>query len=99
MIEEKIGEAFDNIGAKIQKLSKAFFVLDVLASIIGAFAMFIYISSVESEGFFAGLVWGIPILILGSLLSWLLTAPLYGFGKLIENTDILVKNNQTNKNN
>lgn len=99
MIEEKIGGAFDNIGVKIQRLSKIFFALCVLASAIGSIAMFIYITFTEDEVFLIGLVYSVPILILGSLLSWLLTAPLYGFGKLIENTEILVQDNQVNKNN
>lgn len=97
MIEEKVDKMFDDIGTKIQRLSKVFFALCVLASVIGAIAMFIYM--LDEEGFLVGLVCSIPILILGSLLSWLLTTPLYGFGKLIENTDILVQDNQVNKNN
>ncbi len=99
MIEEKVDKMFDGIGVKIQRLSKIFFALDVLASIIGAFAMFIYMTFEEDEVFLIGLVYSVPILIFGSLIAWLLTVPLYGFGKLIENTDILVQDNQVNKNN
>lgn len=99
MIEEKVDGMFDDIGTKIQRLSKIFFVLCVLASIIGSIAMFIYMTFEEDEVFLIGLVYSAPILILGSLLSWSLTVPLYGFGKLIENTDILVKDNQVNKKN
>lgn len=97
MIEEKIGGVFDDIGMKIQRLSIIFFVLYVLASIIGAIAIFIYM--LDEEDFLIGLVCGVPILFLGPMLSWLLTAPLYGFGKLIENTGILVQDNKVNRNN
>lgn len=99
MIKEKVDEMFDDIGEKIQRLSKIFFVLCVLASIIGSIAMFIYMTFEEDEVFLVGLVYSAPILIFGSMIAWLLTVPLYGFGKLIENTDILVQDNQVNKNN
>ena len=97
MIEEKVDEMFDDIGEKIQRLSKVFFALCVLASVIGAIAMFIYM--LDEEGLMVGLVYSVPILIFGSMIAWLLTVPLYGFGKLIENTDILVQDNQVNKKN
>lgn len=97
MIEEKVDKMFDDIGVKIQRLSKIFFVLYVFASIIGAIAIFIYM--LNEEDFLMGWVCSAPVLFFGPMLSWLLTVPLYGFGKLIENTDILVQDNQVNKNN
>lgn len=75
---------FKNIGSKIQGLAVLETGLGIMASIlIGGIIM-----SQDESTIFLGFV----IIILGSILSWISSFLLYGFGKLIENSDYLVQN-------
>lgn len=71
---------FDNICGKIKTMAQVICVLGIIGSVIGG----IVLISVDM------VIVGIIVLIGGSLLSWLGSFGLYGFGQLIENTDILV---------
>ena len=85
---------FDNIGEKIKTVAKVFTCIGMFAfSITG-----LIITQVNEEAPFIGLL----IIVFGCLGSWLASLTLYGFGQLIENSDILVeqgKRQQTNHNN
>lgn len=79
---------YDNIGRKLKDLAQIFTALGIIASII--FGIFMFVGS----QIFLGLL----VIALGSLLSWISSLFLYGFGELIEknceiarNTDIIVK--------
>ena len=74
---------FDNIGSKIKTLAIVVCWIGIIASIIIGF--FIMIQS-KATAFV-----GILIMIFGSLGFWLGSFMTYGFGQLIENSDILVK--------
>ena len=74
---------FNNIGEKIKDLAKAIEWIGILASC--AWGIFIICYDVNN------LVGGVAIMAIGSLLSYLSTLTLYGFGQLIENSNILVK--------
>ena len=76
---------YDNIGEKIQKLAGVFCALGIIGSIVTGIVLIVQHS--------VGL--GILCMILGSLLSWVSTFVLYGFGHLIENTDVLVARTKT----
>lgn len=77
---------FDHIGRKIQILAIVLCALGITASVVTGI---VYISAIDSPD--ARRVWaGILFMFLGSLLSWVSTFVLYGFGHLIENSDILV---------
>lgn len=71
---------FNNIGSKIKTVAQVVTWIGVIASVIGGMIMMV---SLESPI-------GLLIMIGGPLLSWVSSLTLYGFGQLIENTDILV---------
>lgn len=75
---------FYNIGRKIKTLAKAITWIGITASVIYG-AVVLRLSN--SPTF---IIQGLLTMIVGSLISWLSSVTLYGFGQLIENTDILV---------
>lgn len=84
---------YDNIGSKIKTLAQVVFIIMAVISIIsGILIIFSHISGILiifSDG--GAFIIGILTAGIGVLLSWIGTFFLYGFGQLIENTDILVK--------
>ena len=77
---------FNNIGRKIKTLAKAITWIGITASVIyGAVVL-----RLSNSPTFIILIQGLLTMIVGSLISWLSSVTLYGFGQLIENTDILV---------
>ena len=73
---------YENIGRKIKGLAIIVFaIMAILSVVAGVFMLF------RDNG---GFLIGILIAGIGILLSWIGTFFLYGFGQLIENTDILV---------
>lgn len=79
---------FDNIGSKIKTVAKVVCWIGIIASIISGIVL---IAQDEDTAFL-----GFMVMVLGSLSSWVGSFLTYGFGQLIENSDILVK--QGNKN-
>jgi len=84
---------FDNVGGKIKSLAKVFCWLGIFVSIIVGIAM-ILISMNSYNGEIFSLI-GVVIIILGSILSWIGSLLIYGFGELVQNsciqTEIAVK--------
>ena len=80
---------FDDIGDKIKTLAKVFCWIGIGASVIGGFVVMCTENPAEYDTYliFPGLL----IMVFGSLASWLSSLTLYGFGQLIENSDILVR--------
>ena len=74
---------FDNIGGKIKTLAQVICWIGIACSVVFGIAV------VANE--YTRLL-GIAIIVLGPLLSWVSSFLLYGFGQLIENTDMLVGN-------
>lgn len=72
---------FNNIGSKIKSLAIVITVLGFITSFFFGIAVLIY----------SGIL-GIIIIIAGCIISWVSSFLLYGFGQLIENSDILVSN-------
>ena len=93
---------FSNIGRKIKVLAKVFCWLGIIGSVIIGVLMisgssyFTAISgnlSNDAAAFAAGSLGafgGIVFIIVGSLLSWISSFVLYGFGKLVDNSSELV---------
>lgn len=71
---------FSNIGSKIKAVAVAISVLGIAASVI-------YGGVVAYK---EQTLYGVLIIILGSLGSWLSCLTLYGFGQLVENSDKIV---------
>ncbi|MBR2966660.1 MAG: hypothetical protein IKC52_04245 [Clostridia bacterium] len=72
---------FKNISSKIKGFAPFFLCLGILASIITGIVLMV-----------KGAVAGLWICLLGPLASWIFSCLFYGFGELIENTSIIVKN-------
>ena len=79
---------FDNISDKMKSAATALAILGIIGSIIiGTFMIAeakdsYYPSATEVLG-------GLLVMIVGSLSSWVSSFILYGFGQLIENTDVI----------
>lgn len=74
---------FDNIGSKIKTAAQVVCWIGIACSVI----LGIILMAIDEDGSAAV---GFLIMILGSLSAWLGSFMTYGFGQLIENTDILV---------
>ena len=70
---------YKNIGRKIKKLAKICCWLGITYSLIAGAILL------------GCTLWFVLFVIVGALLSWVGSLALYGFGQLIENTDILVE--------
>ncbi len=70
---------YDNIGEKIKLLAKVSAILMTIGCIIGGIALI-----ATMDGFFVFL--GILVIVVGSLISWVSSWVLYGFGELVENS-------------
>ena len=76
---------FTNIGGKIKVLAKVLCILGIVASIV---AGNILATNYFSSSFLSSLV---IIVICGSLLSWVCSIFVYGFGELIENITVIAE--------
>lgn len=72
---------FDNVGSKIKALASFFCWGGIIASIIGG----IILIGLDEDLIFAG----IAVIVIGSLLSWVSSFVLYGFGELVVNSAII----------
>lgn len=89
---------YSNIGKKIQKLAKFSAILGMIVCvIIGS----IIIKSADGPYTYdeTGVTIGIIVVIIGSVLSWVLSFVLYGFGRLVENSDIIARQYRRNSGN
>lgn len=72
---------FDNVGSKIKALASFFCWGGIIASIIGG----IILIGLDEDLIFAGFA----VIVIGSLLSWISSFVLYGFGELVVNSAII----------
>ena len=72
---------FDNVGSKIKGLASFFCWGGIIASIIGG----IILIGLDEDLLFAGFA----VIVIGSLLSWVSSFVLYGFGELVANSAII----------
>ncbi len=72
---------FDNVGSKIKGLASFFCWGGIIASIIGG----IILIGLDENLVFAGFA----VIVIGSLLSWVSSFVLYGFGELVANSAII----------
>ena len=75
---------FENIGKKIKKLAQFYTGIGIVVSII----LGIITATIDPEMGLFGLI----LVIVGSIASWLSSLVLYGFGQLVDNTDKIVTN-------
>ena len=74
---------YDNIGGKIKGLAKASFIVAAIAEAITGIAL---MASDEDL-----ILYGLLVLIAGPIITWVSSWLLYGFGQLIENSDIIAE--------
>ena len=72
---------YDNIGGKIKGLAKAAFIVEAIAAVISGLVMF----AEDDDMFLIALL----VAIVGPIVAWVGSWLLYGFGQLIENSDII----------
>ena len=75
---------FDNIGGKIKSLAKTVTVLGIIISVVAGVVL---MAAGRNGGFIPGLI----TMAIGSLAAWLGSFLLYGFGTLVENSDIIAR--------
>ena len=68
---------FANVGGKIKAVAQVLTWIGIIGSVIGGLSMMN-----------ANFIIGILTAVVGSLLSWVGSLALYGFGELVENSDI-----------
>ncbi len=78
---------FGNIGGKIKGLAAFICWLGIIGSVLGGIGLAMLGDEIM-------IIIGVAVAIVGSLMSWIGSFILYGYGQLIYNTDILVKNAQ-----
>ncbi|MCI9641185.1 MAG: hypothetical protein HFJ98_00095 [Eubacterium sp.] len=78
----RVEKLFINAGRKIQKLALIAFIVEIIASIIGACVMFF--CCLSWGGDFSCFISGLMFLIVGPFVSYLNSALIYGFGLIIE---------------
>ena len=79
---------FNNIGNKIKTYAEVVSWIGIIACIIlGVISIIVGIANESLEAIFIGIL----VALIGSLSCWIESFVLYGFGQLVENSDILVK--------
>jgi hypothetical protein len=86
---------YTNIGDKIKHIAQIVAIAGIVGSVLSGLVLISQGLEVNTNGnSMVGL--GLGVLIAGSLLSWVLSLFLYGFGELIVNTAEIVKNTSIN---
>jgi hypothetical protein len=80
---------YTNIGSKIRGLAKVICWIGIIISFIAGIAMIAGMSQYNAG---MGVLTGLLYMALGSLISWISSLALYGFGELIEKTAEIARN-------
>ena len=82
---------FSNIGRKIKMTAKVFCWIGIIASVVGGIGMIAagFTGLLPQASAVATILSGIGTALLGSLLSWVGSFMMVGFGELVENTAII----------
>lgn len=78
---------YKNIGRKIMKLAEFLCWAGIILSVAVGIAFVLFGIIMENMPFFV--VYGIILVVVGPISSWISSFLLYGFGRLIENSDII----------
>ncbi len=95
---------FSNVGGKIKAVAKVFTWLGIILSVVLGIMIAVTSSNVnlivndvpatvvQSTGVtFASILSGVLVAVGGSLVSWLMFMCMYGFGTLVENSEVCAK--------
>ena len=80
---------FSNIGRKIQVVGKVFCWIGILLSLVGGVALWFALIASRQVPDAMAIASGVLSAILGALLSWVGSFAMIGFGKLVENSEII----------
>ena len=80
---------FHNVGGKIKGIAFTIFVLGCIGASFSGLMLFMQAASLRRGGGILVLA-GLIVTAVGVLIAYLSTIAIYGFGQLIENTDIMV---------
>lgn len=84
---------FENIGRKIMMLAKVLCWIGIVGSVMcGGALVAVGITGFGGVPAYTAILGGFAVAALGALFSWIGSFFVYGFGRLIENSDILVRN-------
>ena len=72
---------YDNIGGKIKGLAKTSFIVATIAAVITGIAL------IATDEDLIG--YGLLVMVVGPIVAWFSSWLLYGFGQLVENSDII----------
>ena len=82
---------FTNIGSKIKGLAIALTVLGIISSIVYGVSVISSASELYGAAKTGGIIGGLLIVVLGSVLSWIGSLALYGFGQLVDSAQNIEK--------
>lgn len=75
---------FNNVGKKIQGIAKAFFIADIVVSVIAGIGV-LFAALVEDEELFCMCIFIVPIgVAISCFIAWIIALLICGFGKLVE---------------
>lgn len=85
---------FNNIGGKIKGLAKFICWLGIIVSVL--VGIILIIGATNRNGYYSYtdtnmVITGVIVIVMGSILSWIGSFVLYGFGELVENSSKLVE--------
>ena len=89
MENEQNSILFDNIGSKLKTVAGIFCWVGIIGYIIGGIAMFILDANALYLDETPYVTYGIIMIILGPIASWLSSLILYAFGKLVEDVEAI----------
>ena len=75
--------SYDNIGEKIKGLARWAFAIEAISAVIGGFVLM-----VQDEDM---IPIGLLVVVFGPIVAWVSSWLLYGYGQLIENSDIIAE--------
>lgn len=87
---------YDDIGEKIKKFAITTFLIEAIGAIITGIVL-IFIGAIDGDT--PILIAGLITIFFGPIVAWISSWILYGFGQLIDNSDILVYQNSINQSN
>ena len=85
---------FKNIGGKIKGLATVICWIGIIISIIVGIVFFIEAGNAGRSRRTTAIITGVGTIVGGSLVSWIGSFLLYGFGQLVENSDKVAKSNE-----
>ena len=82
---------FSNIGNKLKGLAITLTVLGIISSLVYGIIVIVSTEDLHGSAKISGVIGGLLIIVLGSILSWVGSLALYGFGQLVDSAQNIEK--------